>query len=542
MSRSRRIKTEKNPLRSAKSARSAFYLCGFIQVDPFEARPLLWNNESVNNKISPETNQPTSGETNGPNATPEPVRVVDNPLSEREMDVARLLATGASNNEIAEQLVISPHTVKVHLRNIYEKLGVSTRTEASLQLLQQGWMVLPGVEIPGNQIASESTIEVAYPEPTTLVDGGETVFAWQPLYLVAALALVILLLVMPGWFQSSEAKRVDLLSDADNTMLGQPSINIMPRWTSQAPLPEARSRLALAFTANSQIYAIGGENNNGVAVDMVNIYDLARNEWRDGPALPFPLANLAAAVVAGQIFVAGGTTPAQSETVNDTASTISATLLQYSVEDTEWTVAGDLPAPLAGASLVATPDALYLLGGWDGEQMHSEVWRLDLPIEEKVTAADWRMVSQMKTAHAFGGAVAVGDYLYVAGGYDGQRELDVVQRYNLIEEGWELLPSLATPRGGIQLLNDGLAIFAVGGGWGQSVGTLERFDPVTGLWSHFPSPIAGEWRNLGAAASPDGYLYLVGGWADSYINVHLHYQSSFRSFLPATQGNDSGGR
>jgi hypothetical protein len=205
-------------------------------------------------------------------------------------------------------------------------------------------------------------------------------------------------------------------------------------------------------------------------------------------------------------------------------------------------VAGDLPAPLAGASLVATPDALYLLGGWDGEQMHSEVWRLDLPIEEKVTAADWRMVSQMKTAHAFGGAVAVGDSLYIAGGYDGQRELDVVQRYNLVEESWELLPSMATPRGGIQLLNDGLAIFAVGGGWGQSVGTLERFDPVTGLWSHFPSPIAGEWRNLGAAASPDGYLYLVGGWADSYINVHLHYQSSFRSFLPATQGNDSGGR
>lgn len=494
----------------------------------------------MNNKIASETNQPTSADVNGPNTMPEPARAADNPLSEREMDVARLLATGASNNEIAEQLVISPHTVKVHLRNIYEKLGVSSRTEASLQLLQQGWMVLPGVEVPSSEAASETTSELVYPEPTPLTNSGNTIFAWQPLYLMAALTLVILLLIMPSWLHSSEATRTDLLSDADNTTLGQPSINIMPRWTSQAPLPEARSRLALAFVTNSQIYAIGGENHNGVPVNTVNIYDLARNEWSDGPALPFPLANLAATVTGDQIFVAGGTTSAQSESRDDTASSISSTLLQYQVEDTDWTVAGELPAPLAGASLVATSDALYLLGGWDGEQMHSEVWQIDLPIEETVTAEEWRVLSQMETAHAFGGAVFVGDYIYVVGGYNGQRELDGAQRYNLVEETWEALPPLATPRGGVQLLNDGLAIFAVGGGWGQSVGTLERFDPVTGLWSHFPSPIAGEWRHLGAAASPSGYLYLVGGWADSYVNAHLHYQSSFRSFLPATQGNDSG--
>jgi NarL family two-component system response regulator LiaR len=52
-------------------------------------------------------------------------------LTEREQDVLQLLVHGLSNNEIGEQLGISPHTVKNHLRSIYGKLNVSTRTAAT---------------------------------------------------------------------------------------------------------------------------------------------------------------------------------------------------------------------------------------------------------------------------------------------------------------------------------------------------------------------------------------------------------------------------
>lgn len=52
------------------------------------------------------------------------------PLSEREREVLRLIAEGLSNQELAARLHLSPHTIKVHTRNIYRKLGVTSRTQA----------------------------------------------------------------------------------------------------------------------------------------------------------------------------------------------------------------------------------------------------------------------------------------------------------------------------------------------------------------------------------------------------------------------------
>jgi DNA-binding NarL/FixJ family response regulator len=55
---------------------------------------------------------------------------VENDLSERETVVLEAVARGLSNREIGRQLWISEQTVKFHLRNVYRKLGISSRTEA----------------------------------------------------------------------------------------------------------------------------------------------------------------------------------------------------------------------------------------------------------------------------------------------------------------------------------------------------------------------------------------------------------------------------
>jgi DNA-binding NarL/FixJ family response regulator len=63
-------------------------------------------------------------------------------LTEREMEVLRETAHGQTNKAIANSLAISPQTVQVHLRNIFVKLGVGSRSEAVAFAIRHGWITL----------------------------------------------------------------------------------------------------------------------------------------------------------------------------------------------------------------------------------------------------------------------------------------------------------------------------------------------------------------------------------------------------------------
>ncbi len=60
------------------------------------------------------------------------------PLSQREIDVLRLVVEGLSNQEIADRLVLSVETIKTHMRHIMEKLTVSDRTQAAVKAMREG--------------------------------------------------------------------------------------------------------------------------------------------------------------------------------------------------------------------------------------------------------------------------------------------------------------------------------------------------------------------------------------------------------------------
>jgi NarL family two-component system response regulator LiaR len=66
----------------------------------------------------------------------------EKPLTEREVDVLKLVAQGLSNQEIADRLVLSERTVGTHVGNILAKLHLANRTQAALYALREGLTTL----------------------------------------------------------------------------------------------------------------------------------------------------------------------------------------------------------------------------------------------------------------------------------------------------------------------------------------------------------------------------------------------------------------
>ncbi|OQA44700.1 MAG: Transcriptional regulatory protein DegU [Chloroflexi bacterium ADurb.Bin325] len=441
-------------------------------------------------------------------------------LSERELEVVKLVATGATNQQIARALAISPNTVKVHLRNIFEKLGVQSRTEATMEAVRRGWVAVSSATL----IAATATPPPAEAaQPTILLAEASARPApapWQRAYFIVALVVVIVAALAPVWWQgTTRAAPSTPFSDRGQPQMARgPRVDVA-RWSASAALPTARSRLAVV-AAEGKIYAIGGEGADGVTDEMA-VYDPPTNGWLPGPHKPTPTANIAAAALNGRIYVPGGSTATGG---------VTNVLEVYDVAAGVWRAAAPLPRPVAGYALAAAGGKIYLFGGWDGQQYRAETY-----IYDPATAA-WSEGVALPTPRAFAAAAALDNRIFVVGGFDGQAEMAEALAYNTAAgpadaTPWSLRSPLSQPRGGLGLAAIGARLYAVGGGWQSDLAYSEQYDTRLDAWSKFGTPIVGRWRNLGLAPW-DGRLHAVGGWDGAYLDAHEQYQALLRQLLP----------
>lgn len=455
-------------------------------------------------------------------------------LSERELEVLQLVATGATNQQIARELVISPNTVKVHLRNIFEKLGVQSRTEAATEAIRRGLVRVPGdaTGLPGLAptfvvAPSDASLTVASPVLDWLPERSapRMVVPWQRAYLLAALLLALLAAFAPAWRRvGGESVSSSHFTDSGRSQNVAPARVEAARWGAGAALPQARSRHALV-ARDSLLYAIGGETADGVS-DAFTVYDARENAWRAGPAKPTAVANISAAIIGDLLLVPGGST----------ADGVTAVLEAYNLGTETWETRTPLPSPRAAAAVASLDGQLYLFGGWDGVAYRADTYRYD---PDRDT---WSVVSPLPAPRAFHGASALKGLIYVVGGFDGRRELNDVLAYDPAREGygdpWSARAPMQEARAGLGLAALGTRIYAVGGGWQSPVTFNEQYDTQVDAWSRIGTPLAAQWRNLGLAAL-DQKLYAVGGWSDAYLAVNEQYLALLRQLLPI--GGRSGG-
>lgn len=423
---------------------------------------------------------------------------IQNGLSEREKEILRWVATGASNKEIAHRLAISPNTVKVHLRSIFAKIEVASRTEATL------FAVRNGLVEPAALQASEEQ-----PQPAVRARRSYAV------YLLAALLLLAL--------SSLGFLGLDRLRGAAAATATAAIRSPLERWGELAGLPAGRRSMAAAAFEN-QIYLIGGETAGGVTNSVIR-YEAAANRWGKARAKPTAVSQIQAAVLGEAIYVPGG--------CNADGRPIAA-LEVYRPLQNRWEEHARLPRPLCAYALAAYEGRLYLFGGWDGQSYRAEVYAYD-PL-----ADEWTEKSRLPAGMGYAAAVTGEGKILVIGGYDGQNAHRQVLAYYPQRdlEGsspWEERAPLPAGRyaAGVAALAN--RYYLIGGlsddPAGEGLPSLEYL-PQRERWITFDEDRR-DASSHAAVLSLDTRLHILGGSLPTGLSAHhLTYQAIYTIMIP----------
>lgn len=447
-------------------------------------------------------------------------------LSEREVEILRLLATGASNKEIAQALVISPNTVKVHLRNIFAKIGAASRTEATLTAMRMGLVAGVGETRAVEELAAgegQSGLLTTLPEVAAQVTAAPVPW-WQRRALVALLSVLLVAVV---------ALSAALLNGGAAARQVTPTATLNPaqaaapmRWQTTLALPQPRSGMA-SVTFESALYVIGGVTAGGTTPSALR-FSPAANAWEELAPKPTPVSEAQAAVLGEKIYIPGGRLE---------NSQPGGMLEAYSPRQNSWEQLAPLPVALSGYALVAFEGDLYLFGGWDGLQYTRSIYTYDPDNNQ------WQARGEMPSARGFAAAAALEGRIYLIGGFDGQNALDSVQvfypsRQRAGNPAWEARAALPEGRyamGAVPLAN---MIYVLGGeGASKAEDGLPplQYQALSNQWVRFErgAQVAGSKLALVAL---DTRLHVIGGQTPGGLSAaHQTYQAIYTISLPSIQ-------
>ncbi len=450
-------------------------------------------------------------------------------LSDRERQILRLVATGASNKEIARHLVISTNTVKVHLRNIFVKIDVMSRTEATLYAIREGLVQVGETRPSPASLAGdeggpeEEPAAPVSPEPVVLHPWWRRLGVWQ---LAGAVGLVVVLLlaaaaagaVALGPLVATATPTLPAPSDITPVAATAPS-----RWRLRASMQTARSGLGAAVY-DGRIYAIAGDGRGG-PTGANERYDPITDVWEIVGSKPVPVADVSAAVVGGRIYVPGGRLA---------SGAVTSTVEVYDPVRNAWEQRAPLPVALSAYAMVAFEGRLYVFGGWDGFAYRADTLEYD-PGRDL-----WTARTPMPTARGSAGAALAGGKLYVVGGTsDGATGLSVNEEYVPSREGtgaWVAGSPLAQGRrdAGVAVLAD--VVYLVGGmSDPESAAEPLQYSVHSEASQVFENPVDASWTRPGLVSMGD-FLYSVGGRVDGLPSAEMRsYQAVFTILIPSVR-------
>lgn len=487
-----------------------------------------------------------------------------NQLSEREQEILQLVAAGLSNQQIANQLGISVNTVKVHLRKVFGKIGVASRTEATLYAVRNGLVSIERVDqlnrttlteatpeadasdLPGTSAAATESANVSdEPRPVAVSvvapDAGSAsdvldrpivaaapvhqqsttmlpVPAWQrswPALLIVAVVLALMAFAMLQLLRQSGR----FGTSSNDPAVAQHLVEDEQRWQQVESMDVPRAGFA-AVTLGNYIYLIGGENAQGV-LDIVERYDQRSATWTVLSAKPTPVTDVRAAVISGQIYVPGGRLSANSSEVTDV-------LERYDPASEAWESLPPLPAPRSAYAMAAVEGKLYVFGGWDGTSYRDDVFVYD------PDRAQWEILPSMPTARGYMDAQVVDNIVYVIGGQHEQGKVAASEAFNPAQtngQPWSRRAPLPAARSHFGSAAAGSLIHIIGGE-GADTQPL-KYNTRTDSWQRFSFPPVAVGSQPGVVLLDE--LILIFGGRDAqndFSTTAQAYQALFTVFAP----------
>jgi DNA-binding CsgD family transcriptional regulator len=439
-------------------------------------------------------------------------------LSDRELEILKLVATGLSNKEIAQQLFISLNTVKVHVRNIFAKIGVASRTEAALYAVRIGLVqavspevmnqedALPSINISETQIyTSDSTPDKQIKLPSSR----------NRLRSIVGLSFFGFIIVVLLFFGINYARENIFYIGTEPS----PTTTSLERWNVLPGLIIPRRGMAVT-SFESNIYAISGESDQGISA-AVERYDPNSNLWISLTSKPTPVTDIQAAVIGGLIYIPGGK-------LNSGEPTKLTEI--YDPRTDEWSEGVSLPKPLSAYASAEFEGRIYLFGGWDGNKIVNSVYMFD------PGSNTWVDLPAMPTARSLAGAVLVGRNIYVIGGWDGEQALTVCEVFqpdtSTSSSQWSKSISLPSGRYAMGITNIADIIFIIGGTNSIDETAVIARSEEDANWGQVETPIdKGYYYLRTAAVGPK--MYILGGESEESLNTQMwSYQAIYIITLP----------
>lgn len=458
-------------------------------------------------------------------------------ISEREREILRLVAKGATNQQIAQELSISVNTVKVHLRNIFGKIGANSRTEATVFAMQMGLVSLPGTELL--EPPALATVAVADEPPDLPVreapeqdkpllvavtpvseaavntehaaDAPESVLVApapprrSAAWIVGGLILLLLLAFATwGFFQ----RQTSTGANAATTPTTNAPVQLKPR----APMAQPRGQFAVA-SYDGKLYVIGGTNGQTPSA-TVQRYDPRSDLWVLLNDKPEAVTNVQTAIIGRKLYVPGG----------ETASGVTAAVQAYDPRSDQWENVPPLPKPRSQYALASVEGRLYVFGGWDGANISADVFIFD------PDTGTWAEGKPMSTPRRNASATVIDGQVYVVGGEDAQGPTRTNERYDPTAENggaWSSavpLPNAISHPATVPVSTYAFVVFD------PTTRQALQYNPSSDAWTSLTLPKDVGVSDRAVAQGPS--IFLFGTNAQGLAPQLSEYQSLYPVFIP----------